>query len=127
MPVIELPLTSDGERKFTTEIAGVSYLFRTTYVMGQQNHWVLDIFDENENPLVYGVNIVTGSLNLLKDYGNVFDEIHLLAVPFYNEDPYAPEALGTVLKVLWYTEGEDFPFSLGDPLLNIDLLLNLFE
>lgn len=40
MPVIELPLTSDGERKFTTEIAGVSYLFRTTYVMGQQNHWV---------------------------------------------------------------------------------------
>ena len=65
MPVIELPLTSDGERTFTTEIAGVSYLFRTTYVMGQQNHWVLDIFDENENPLAYGINIVTGSLNLL--------------------------------------------------------------
>ena len=54
MPVIELPLTSDGERKFTTEIAGVSYLFRTTYVLGQQNHSVLDIFDANENPLVYG-------------------------------------------------------------------------
>jgi hypothetical protein len=127
MPVIELPLTSDGERKFTTEIAGVSYLFRTTYVMGQQNHWVLDIFDANENPLVYGINIVTGSLNLLKGYGNVFDGIHLLAVPIYNEDPSGPEALGTVLKVLWYTEGEDFPYNLGDPLLDIDLLLNLFE
>ena len=128
MPVIELPLTSDGERRFTTEIAGVSYIFHTTYVVGQQRHWLLDIFDENENPLVYGINITTGSLNLLKGYGNTFDGVNLLAVPMYEEDELAgPDALGTSLKVLWYTEGEDFPFDLGDPLLDIDLRLNLFE
>lgn len=127
MPAIELPLTSDGERRFTTEIAGVNYTFRTTYVMGQRNHWLLDIFDEDENPLVYGVNLVVGTLNLLNGYGDVFDGVHLLAVPFYNKDLYGPEALGTVLKVFWFTPDEPFPYSLGDPLIDIDKLLNLYE
>lgn len=127
MAAIELPLTSDGERRFVTEIDGVSYTFRTTYVIGQNNHWLLDIYDEDENPIVYGINIVTGSLNLLKGYGNVFDGVHLLAVPFSNEDPSGPEALGTVLKVFWFTPDEPFPYSLGDPLIDIDKLLNLYE
>lgn len=127
MPAIELPLTSDGERKFSTEIQGVTYIFRTTYVSGQRNHWLLDIFDENENPLVYSINLVTGSLNLLKGYGDTLDGVHLLAVPFSNDDPSGPEALGTTLQVFWYTPDEPFPFSLGDPLIDIDLLLNLYE
>lgn len=103
-----LPLTNDGCRIFRMPIDGVEYQFETLYIYGAENHWMLNIYDIDGNPLVMGINIVCGCPNLLKGQGRLFYGHNLTAV-FINggNDESDPDALGETLTLVWQLPGEE--------------------
>lgn len=62
----EVPLSSDAQ-VFAIALAGTTYKLRLQWnSVGM--YWVMDVADENENPLILGTPLITG-LDLLMQYG----------------------------------------------------------
>lgn len=59
---LEIPLIAQNQT-LTTTLAGVTYQLAVTWRDAPANNggWVLDISDENANPLVQGIAMVTGA------------------------------------------------------------------
>ena len=110
----QLPLNADGERTFICQLGENAYRFRTYFAGG----WLMDIYDLEENLLAGGVRIVPGSPNLLKGRGDLFYGVQVVATLEYGKAE-GMDALGEYLNVLWFEEGEDNPFQVGDPMDNI--------
>lgn len=66
MTVFEIPLLPQAQ-KLTVSLAGVIYNLRL-YFNPPSNVWLLDIADQNNNPLLSGVPLVTSG-DLLEQYG----------------------------------------------------------
>ena len=110
-----LPLTSDGERTFSVVLGSNTYFFRSYYVRGQESAWLLDISDAGGSMLASGVKLVPGSPNCLAGYGDAFNGENIV-VALSRGRPGDEEAPGDTLNVLWFPEGEESPFTLGDPM-----------
>ena len=117
MPV-EIPVTPAGERLVRVNIGAGTFVFRTYFVHGQDDHWLLDIRDNQENPLLSGINLVPGVDNLLKGMGAVLDghQLHVVATSGMEKDPEAP---GNSMALLWFNPGEENPFRPPDPMETI--------
>lgn len=114
MPV-EIPITADGERIISVNIGPEIIMFRTYFVCGPDRHWLLDISDSQETPLITGINLVPGVDNLLKGMGDTLDgyQLHLLVLSGSEKDLEAP---GNTMALVWFNPGEDNPFRPLDPM-----------
>lgn len=114
MPVL-IPVTPAGERRARVDVGPERFVFRTYFVHGQDDHWLLDIYDEQERPLITGINLVPGVDNLLKGHGNVLDgyQLHLAAEQGSEKRVDAP---GNTMILLWFNPGEINVFVPGDPM-----------
>ena len=110
-----LPLTSDGERTFSVVLGSSTYFFRSYYVRGQESAWLLDISVAGGSMLASGVKLVPGSPNCLAGYGDAFNGENIV-VTLSRGRPGDEEAPGDTLNVLWFPEGEESPFTHGDPM-----------
>jgi hypothetical protein len=100
----EIPLTPQAQ-VFSITLAGVSYQFTLVWRDAPGGGWFLDIADQNSNPLVLGLPLVTG-VDLLAQYPHlnfsgtltVVTSGDTNAVPTYTN-------LGTASKLI-FTVGE---------------------
>lgn len=67
MAVQEIPLLSTPQ-VFNITLAGVTYRMTLIWRDGDQGGWVLDIADQDSNPIVCGIPLITGA-DLLAQYG----------------------------------------------------------
>jgi hypothetical protein len=67
MAIFEIPLAPQPQL-FSIQLAGVTYNMRLQWNDATTGGWVLDIFDENDVPMVCGMALVTGA-DLLEQYG----------------------------------------------------------
>lgn len=114
MPV-EIPVTPAGERVVSVNVGPDIFIFRTYYAAGQDRHWLLDISDGQENPLITGINLTPGVDNLLKGMGDTLDgyQLHLVVAEGTEKDLEAP---GNTMFLVWYNPGEENPFKPLDPM-----------
>lgn len=114
MPKI-IPITPAGERTVTVNVGPDVFMFRTYFVFGQDQHWLLDIMDGQENALVSGVNLVPGVDNLLKGHGDVL-EGYQLNVTVASGSVKDLEAPGNTFFAVWFNPGEENWIRPGDPM-----------
>lgn len=69
MAVYEIPL-SPTPQKFAIQLGEQTYELRLQWNNAPTGGWVLDIFDENGEPLICGIPLVTGA-NLLEQFAYV--------------------------------------------------------
>lgn len=113
-----IPTTSHGNREIQVELGERTYSIRTYYSQGQYDGWLMDISDAQGNPLLLGKRITPGVPNLLKGNGDTFGGAQLAAV-VVEGDETTPDALGNGTYLAWFGEGEENPFVIGDPMLDI--------
>jgi len=123
MPVT-IPVTPDAARRVTCEIGGKRITFRTSFSDGQANQWLLDLYDEDDTPLITGISLQPGSDNVIKGQGDTLHgyQLYVLAM---DDNPTAPEALGNTLHLIMYAPGEENLFQPGDPLLHLGRTIEL--
>lgn len=68
MTPYEIPLTP-GPQSFAISLAGVTYNLRLAWNRAA-SCWMLDIADEDRQPLVNGIPVITGA-DLLAQYGHL--------------------------------------------------------
>ena len=119
MPV-QIPVASDGERIVTVNTGAEILIFRTYFVCGQDQHWLLDIMDSQEKPLICGINLVPGVDNLLKGRGDALED-HQLYLHVRSGTEKDLEAPGKTMFLIWFNPGEQNPFAPDDPMLSIGL------
>ena len=123
MPV-SIPITPDGARRVTCEIGGKRITFRTYFSDGQENQWLLDLYDEDDTPLIVGISLQPGSNNVIKGQGDILYGFQLYVLAM-DDDPTAPNAPGNTLFLLMYAPGEENLYSPGDPLLHLGRTISL--
>ncbi|MDE1158441.1 MAG: hypothetical protein PW791_09210 [Neorhizobium sp.] len=67
MATYEIPLSGAPET-FSIQLAGITYVLTFTYRDSVMGGWILSIADEDENPMVNGIPVITGA-DLLEPYG----------------------------------------------------------
>ena len=114
MPLL-IPVTSAGSRRARVRVGSDILVFHTYYVSGQSRHWLLDIQDDQERPLITGINLVPGVDNLIKGRGNVLrgHQLHVLAKKGTETNL---DALGNTMALIWFKPGEENPFTPDDPM-----------
>ena len=115
MPIL-IPVTSAGSRSVRIAAGEEYFTFRAYYAAGQSRHWLLDILDGQERPLVAGVNLVPGVGNLLKGTGEAMDGYQLMAVTDPGTSGTTPESLGRTMQLVLFRPGEFNPFIPMDPM-----------
>ena len=110
-----LPLASDGERTLSVVLGSNTYFFRSYYVHGQESAWLLDISDAGGSMLASGVKLVPGSPNCLAGYGDAFNGENIV-VAISRGRPRDEEPPCDKHKLIRFPEGEESPFTLGDPM-----------
>lgn len=106
--------TNDPQATAIISLNGTLINVRTTYIEGINNHWVLDIYDADNNPMLLGICVTVGA-DLLKGQGGLFAGIHLYAaLTSSSEDERDKYALGNTLYLLVYFEGEELPIKYKD-------------
>lgn len=118
MPTM-IPLTSHGNRSILVDTRGGGvYRFRSYFSMGMYDGWFIDIADSADAVLLRGIRVVPGCPNLLKGQGDRFAGMQMACVVLSGREN-APEALGNGTYAIWFNPGEENPFVLGDPLIDI--------
>lgn len=118
MPTL-IPVSDAGNREIVVDTRGGGvHRFRTYFSQGSHDGWFLDIADYAEKPLLRGIRIVPGCPNLLKGQGDRFHGLQLACAVLSGKET-APDALGNGACLVWFNAGEENPFALGDPLLDI--------
>lgn len=99
----EIPLSSTPQR-FTITLSGVDYRLTVQYRQAGGAGWVLDIADANDNPLVNGIPLVTGT-DLLEQYHHLGFSGRLWVQGGANPDDRPTfDDLGTGSHVFWVTD-----------------------
>jgi hypothetical protein len=65
--IFGIPLQVGTPQTFPITLGGVQYELTLIYRNVSQGGWVLDIADQNSNPILQGIPLVTG-VNLLEQY-----------------------------------------------------------
>lgn len=88
-----LPVTDDGARRFTVDIDGKNYTFRTYF--NRLNGWYVDIYNELDEAIVLGVALNSG-LELMRQYTD--NELDKFLVYYVSDgsDGYNSTALGDI-------------------------------
>ena len=111
MPYV-IPLNSDSPSTSEVSIGSQRYIIRT-YFNSIGSQWFVDIFNEDEEPLLYGIPLNTKYQNLLIGNGDLFKGIKLVVGTTSGENR-TPNSLGNTAYVLVYTESEESPIKLED-------------
>ena len=117
---VEVPTTDAGARSATYLIGDKYLTFRTYYSSGQQDLWLLDIYDYDGNPLIVGIAILPGSDNVIKGHGDTLNGFQLYVLNMDTLPVGDVKALGESLHLIAYAPGEENAYQNGDPLLTID-------
>lgn len=114
MPV-EIPLSPDGERVISVNVGPEIFIFRTYFTYGADSHWLLDIRNSQNQPLVSGINLVRGADNLLKGRGDTLEgyQLYLVVHSGSEKDLNAP---GNSMALIWFNPNEINPFFAQDPM-----------
>ena len=116
---IEIPVTPAGERAVSVNVGPDVFIFRTYFVSGQDDHWLLDILDGQETPIISGINLAPGIDNLLKGRGDALEAFQLLLLADPSGTEKDPEAPGNSMFLVWFNPGEENPFITLDPMETI--------
>lgn len=112
--MIMLNLTSDGQCEQTTTLPdGNEYIIRTTFVDGINSHWLMDIYDNGNNPILLGIVLTCGA-DLFKGQANRLNGMQCVCGIVNNTDERSDEALGNGLYVLIYGKNETNPLPVKD-------------
>ena len=117
MPV-EIPVTPAGDRAVTVNVGPDVFMFRTYFVSGQDDHWLLDIRDGQGRELISGINLAPGIDNLLKGRGDALDGYQLVVLAGTGTEKNM-DAPGTTMFLVWFNPGEKNPFVTLDPMETI--------
>lgn len=112
----EIPFTNDGCRKIDVALGENMFRMRT-YYLPYTKHWVLDIMDQDDNPIIMGISLNTGVDNLVKGKNKMFQNQTIRCVSVDGKENNTPESLGESCFVLYYPEGETPPKLWKDKML----------
>ena len=115
---IEIPVTPAGERFVTVNVGPAVFVFRTYFVYGADQHWLLDIMDGQSSALISGINLVPGVDNLLKGMGDALEGYSLYLMVFEGSEKDM-EAPGNTMALVWFNPDEENPFGPLDPMETI--------
>lgn len=115
-----IPVSNYGNRTISWSPDGTTrYFFRTYYSDGMIPVWLLDILDVDGIPLAMAIPLVPGTANLIKGYGDKFPEGAQLVAVLTDGDEKSPDALGEGLQLVWFTDPDENPYKIGDPLVDV--------
>lgn len=117
--IYQLPFDSTGSASVTVNLLDSEYTFRTYFVTGQRDSWLLDITNASGELLVAGVKLVAGCKSVIKGMSGPLADIELFVV-LNIASPELPENwLGSTLTVYWLTDPSDNVMQLADPLEDV--------
>lgn len=117
--IYQLPFDSTGSASVTVNLLDSEYTFRTYFVTGQRDSWLLDITNASGELLVAGVKLVAGCKSVIKGMSKPLASIELFVV-LNIASPELPENwLGSTLTVYWLTDSSDSVLQLADPLEDV--------
>lgn len=117
--IYQLPFDSTGSASVTVNLLDSEYTFRTYFVTGQRDSWLLDITNASGELLVAGVKLVAGCKSVIKGMSRPLASIELFVV-LNIASPERPENwLGSTLTVYWLTDSSDSVLQLADPLEDV--------
>lgn len=115
MPQI-IPFTNDGCR--TIDIALGENMFRMrTYYLPYTRTWVLDIMDQDDNPIITGIALNVGVANIVNGKDKIFEGQTIRCVSLDGTENNTPESLGTSCQVYYYSKDETAPTLWQDKML----------
>ena len=100
-----IPFTNDGCRTIDIALGENMYKMRT-YYLPYTKHWVLDIMDQDENPIAMGISLNVGVDNLVKGRSILFQNQTIRCISIDGTENDTPDSLGTTCFVLYYPVGE---------------------
>lgn len=114
--IYELPFTTDGCAVVTVPFETYEYTFKTYFVRGQRDAWLLDISEPDGTVIAAGVKLVPGSKSVVHGLGEAFVNVDLFVVLTINKSS-VEDQLGGTLEVYWLSDAEqDSVFELPDVL-----------
>lgn len=112
-----IPLTNDGCRQITIALGEYVFIIET-YYLPHIKAWVMDIYDEDQNPILTGISLNSGAGNLVKGKASIFEGQSIICYSIDGKDNNTPESLGKTCFVLYYPQGEEPPVLFEDKMLN---------
>ena len=110
MPLLKLPMFTDGESVYSCYLYDKTYNFRLYYLKGQSAHWYLDISDSDNQPLSVGIPIVPGAYNTLKGLRSDWNDVVVQPVvtdKYYDRN--LEMAPGNTLNIIWGAPASSVP------------------
>lgn len=105
-----IQLTNDGEGNTTVDLDDVIVTLVTRYNYSV-SCWVLDIIDIDDNIMLAGLMLIP-NVDLLAPYAEVKEQLGSFVIIEKNEGDYmSPDLLGTNVKLLWYSVGDEIVLS----------------
>lgn len=111
-----IPFTNDGCRTIDIALGDNMFRLRTTYLPYTKT-WVLDIMDQEDNPIIMGIALNTGVDNIVKGKSKIFQNQTIRCISLDGTENNTPESLGNSCVVLYYPEGEEVPQLWKDKML----------
>lgn len=117
--IYQLPFDSTGSASVTVNLLDSEYTFRTYFVTGQRDSWLLDITNASGELLVAGVKLVAGCKSVIKGMSKPLASIELFVVLNITSPELPENWLGSTLTVYWLTDSSDSVLQLADPLEDV--------
>lgn len=117
--IYQLPFDSTGSASVTVNLLDSEYTFRTYFVTGQRDSWLLDITNASGELLVTGVKLVAGCKSVIKGMSRPLASIELFVVLNITSPELPENWLGSTLTVYWLTDSSDSVLQLADPLEDV--------
>ena len=110
------PLTNAGCRTIDVDLGENMFRIRT-YYLPHIRRWIMDIMDQQDNPIVVGICLNVGVDNLVKGKAKIFEGQTIRCVSVDDSENDTPESLGTKCFVIYYPKGETPPIMWKDKML----------
>lgn len=111
-----IPLNNEGSRRINVALGDNLYFIETYYLPNIQR-WVMDIYDNDSNPILVGIGLNVGVENLVKGKAIEFEGQAIRCVSIDGTENNTPDSLGTSCFVLYYPRGETPPALFEDKML----------
>lgn len=117
--IYQLPFDNTGSASIAVNLADAEYTFRTYFVTGQRDAWLLDVTNASGELLVAGVKLVAGCKSVIKGMSGPLAGIELFVVLNITSPEPSENWLGSTLTVYWLTNPSDSVMQLADPLEDV--------
>lgn len=111
-----LPITSTQQRIRVS--LGERVFILENYFLPTIKKWILDIYDQDENPLIFGVCLQTGIDNLVKGKNILFENQAIKLYSSNGKPADTPDCLGVTHFVVYFGENDVKPTSFKDKMLD---------